>query len=137
MDGCILQPSFFISLQRNPIEIFAIFAYSKLELMYGIFLDILHRIKQYASRLGESKLLLILAIIVGLGSGFAAVFLKQMIHFFQWILTGWFNTPADSFLYLIYPGLGMLMALLFVKYVIKDNIGHGVTKVLLAVSKNE
>ena len=137
MDGCILQPSFFISLQTNPIEIFAIFAYSKLELMYGIFLDILHRIKQYASRLGESKLLLILAIIVGLGSGFAAVFLKQMIHFFQWILTGWFNTPADSFLYLIYPGLGMLMALLFVKYVIKDNIGHGVTKVLLAVSKNE
>ena len=30
----------------------------------------------------------------------------------------------------------MLLALLFVKYVVKDNIGHGVTKVLLAVSKN-
>ena len=105
--------------------------------MYKALLNIVSIIKQYASRIGESKLLLILAIIVGLGSGFAAVFLKQMIHFFQWILTGWFNTPADSFLYLLYPGLGMLAAMLFVMFIIKDNIGHGVTKVLLAVSKNE
>ena len=31
----------------------------------------------------------------------------------------------------------MLVAMLFVKYLVKDNIGHGVTKVLVAVSKNE
>ena len=85
----------------------------------------------------ESKLLIILSLVVGLGSGIAAVVLKQMVHFVEWILTGWFNTPADSFLYLLYPGVGMLLALFFVKYVVKDNIGHGVTKVLLAVSKNE
>ena len=82
-------------------------------------------------------MLIILAILVGLGSGFAAVILKNLIHFFQWILTGWFNTPEDSFLYFLYPGVGMLAALLLVKYVVRDNIGHGVTKVLLAVSKNE
>ena len=105
--------------------------------MYRTILDFIDRIKQYAVRMGESKLLLVLAIIVGLGSGFAAVFLKQMIHFFQWILTGWFNTPSDSFLYLLYPGLGMFMAMLFVMFILKDNIGHGVTKVLLAVSKNQ
>lgn len=105
--------------------------------MYKIILDFVNRIKQYAIGMGESRLLLVLAIIVGLGSGFAAVFLKQMIHFFQWILTGWFNTPSDSFLYLLYPGLGMFMAMLFVMFIIKDNIGHGVTKVLLAVSKNQ
>lgn len=85
----------------------------------------------------ESKLLIILSLVVGLGSGIAAVLLKQMVHFVEWILTGWFNTPADSFLYLLYPGVGMLLALLFVKFIVKDNIGHGVTKVLLAVSKNE
>lgn len=82
-------------------------------------------------------MLIILAILVGLGSGFAAVILKNLIHFFQWILTGWFNTPEDSFLYFLYPGVGMLAALLLVKYVVRDNIGHGVTKVLLAVSRNE
>ncbi len=99
--------------------------------------NLITKLKSYAARLGEEKLLLVLALVVGLGSGVAAVTLKNLIHFFQWILTGWFNTPADSFLYLLYPGVGMLLAYFFVKYVIKDNIGHGVTKVLLAVSKNE
>ena len=98
---------------------------------------LLNKIKSYTAGMPENRMLIILSLVVGLGSGIAAVVLKQMVHFFEWILTGWFNTPADSFLYLLYPGLGMLMALLFVKYVVKDNIGHGVTKVLLAVSKNE
>lgn len=99
--------------------------------------SLLNRIKSYTAGMPENRMLIILSLVVGLGSGIAAVVLKQMVHFFEWILTGWFNTPADSFLYLLYPGVGMLMALLFVKYVVKDNIGHGVTKVLLAVSKNE
>lgn len=88
-------------------------------------------------KLPENRMLLVLAFAVGLLSGTAAVLLKYLIHFCQWILTGWFNTPQDSMLYLVYPGLGMLLSLLFVKFVIKDNIGHGVTKVLLAVSRNE
>lgn len=99
--------------------------------------SIIIKLKSKAAGMPESKLLIILSLVVGLGSGIAAVLLKQMVHFVEWILTGWFNTPADSFLYLLYPGVGMLLALLFVKFIVKDNIGHGVTKVLLAVSKNE
>src|SRR5574344_437265 len=99
--------------------------------------SLLNKIRSYLTKLPESRMLLILAIIVGLGSGFAAVILKRLIECFQWILTGWFNTPADSILYILYPGIGMLLSLLIVRYVIKDNIGHGVTKVLLAVSKKE
>ena len=95
------------------------------------------KLRQYAGRIPEDRLLLLLAIVVGLGCGLAAVLLKQLIHLFQWIMTGWFNTPSDSFLYFVYPGVGMLLAMLFVKYVVRDNIGHGVTRVLLAVSKNE
>ena len=99
--------------------------------------NLLYKIKSYSAGIPESRLLVILALVVGLGSGIAAVLLKQMVHFVEWILTGWFNTPADSILYLLYPGIGMLLAFLFVKFIVKDNIGHGVTKVLLAVSKNE
>lgn len=62
--------------------------------------------------------------------------LKKLIELIGNSLTGWFDTSADSFLFLLYPGLGMLLSLLFVKYVIKDDISHGVTKALLAVSKN-
>lgn len=97
----------------------------------------LSKIKKLLASMPEQRILLLLALVVGLFSGIAAVVLKQLVHFVQWILTGWFNTPADSFFYFIYPGIGMLLAMLFVKYVVKDNIGHGVTKVLLAVSKNE
>lgn len=88
-------------------------------------------------QLPENQLLFIMALIVGLGSGLAAVLLKHAVHFVAWTLTGWFNTPAESILYIVYPGVGMLIALLFVKFVIKENIGHGVTKVLIALSKNE
>ncbi len=82
-------------------------------------------------------MLLFLSFFVGLCSGLAAVLLKYSIHFFSWILKGWFNTPAESSLYLLYPGAGMLLSLLLLRYVIKDNIGHGVTKVLYAVAKND
>ena len=78
-----------------------------------------------------------MSFVVGVGSGLAAVLLKHSIHFVAGLLTSWFNTPAESILYILYPGLGMLLSLLFVKYLIKDNIGHGVTKVLTAVSKND
>jgi len=97
----------------------------------------IQRIIKLLRGLSESKMLLVLAFITGLLSGIAAVLLKHLIHFFAWMLKGWFNTAAESSLYLIYPGIGMLLAILLVKYVIKDNIGHGVTKVLLAISKNE
>lgn len=80
---------------------------------------------------------MILALITGLLSGLAAVILKHLIHLFAWLLRGWFDTTSESILYIIYPGIGMLLALLFVRYFIKENIGHGVTKVLLSISKND
>lgn len=80
---------------------------------------------------------MILALITGLLSGLAAVILKHLIHLFAWLLRGWFDTTSESILYIIYPGIGMLLALLFVRYFIKENIGHGVTRVLLSISKND
>ncbi len=95
------------------------------------------KITEYILKLPENKMLLLLAFITGLLSGISAVILKNLIHFFALSLKGWFNTASESYLYLLYPGLGMIIVFLFVKYVIKDNIGHGVTKVLLALSKND
>ena len=80
---------------------------------------------------------MILSLVVGIACGLASVLLKVLIEFFHHNLTSWFDSQAYNYLYLIYPGIGMLIAMLFVKYVVKDNIGHGVTKVLQSVSKNE
>ena len=87
--------------------------------------------------LTEKTKLLLLAVLVGLLCGCAAILLKSLIHLIQNGLRSWFDDPSDSLLLLVYPGVGMLLSLLFVRYLLKDNISHGVTKVLQAVSKND
>jgi len=89
------------------------------------------------SILNEKTKLLLLAVLVGLLCGCAAILLKALIHWIQTGLTSWFRVPEDGLLFLLYPGIGMLLSLLFVRYLLKDDISHGVTKVLQAVSKNE
>lgn len=81
--------------------------------------------------------MIILALLVGISCGLAATLLSTTIHLLQGGISSILSGDAHKYLYILYPGIGMLLAMLFVKYVVKDNIGHGVTKVLLAVSKNE
>lgn len=99
--------------------------------------DILAPLRRMLMKLSERDVMMILSLFVGVSCGLAAVLLKLSIEFIHHHLTSWFDSEAYNALYLIYPGIGMLIAMLFVRYVVKDNIGHGVTKVLLAVSKNE
>ena len=98
-------------------------------------LYLFERLTAQLTRLPDRQLTLVLALIVGLLSGLAAVLLKNLIHFIQWGLISWFANSTDSLLYLVYPGVGMLLSLLFVRYIVKDDIGHGVTKILYAISR--
>lgn len=91
----------------------------------------------WLKKLTENQWLLVLAFFTGLGSGLAAVLLKTLIYWISVGLTGWFSKESDYLLLFVYPGLGMLISALLVKYVIKDDISHGVTKVLHAVSRDE
>ena len=90
----------------------------------------------WLKRQPEQRLMIILAIVVGLGSGAAAVILKKLIELIGGLLTGWFDASWNNLLLLVYPGVGMLLSLLFVRYVVRDDIGHGVTKVLFSISRN-
>lgn len=85
--------------------------------------------------LDQVKLLYALSLVVGLLSALAAALLKNAIHFTHLFLTRWITSGSDNWLYLIYPFIGMLITLLFVKFVVKDNIGHGISRVLFAISK--
>jgi len=98
---------------------------------------IFSRIKKGFSAIPERTQLVLLSFVVGLGCGFAAVLLKTLIKWIHHGLTFWFTKPSDAYLYLIYPGIGMLLSFLFVRYFVKDDISHGVTKVLLSISRNE
>ena len=99
--------------------------------------DALAPLRHLLKKLPEKNVVLILSLVVGVACGFAAVILKSAVEFIHHGLISWFDSEVYNYLYLVYPGIGMLIAMLFVRYVVKDNIGHGVTKVLVAVSKNE
>jgi len=78
-----------------------------------------------------------LALVVGVVCGFAAQLLKFLIHGISSFLTSHLSMTTANWLYLIYPMVGILITILFVKYVVKDNISHGVTKVLYAISQRK
>ncbi|MBQ6186291.1 MAG: chloride channel protein [Bacteroidales bacterium] len=90
------------------------------------------------SRLSERNRLLVLSVAVGLVVGLAAVVLKSLISLIQHGLDSVFGDIWNGALYfIVLPGVGMLLAMLFCRYILKDNIGHGVTKALQAVSRHD
>ena len=90
------------------------------------------------SRWSERNQLLVLSLVVGIVVGLAAVLLKTLISVLQeGVRDALGRVLGGSLYYLALPGIGMLLAMLFCKYVIKDSIGHGVTKALQAVSRHE
>lgn len=81
--------------------------------------------------------MLVLSLLVGLSSGMAANVLKWIIHTIEHLLTSNFVETQGNALYLLYPVVGILLSALFIKYVVRDNIGHGVTKILYALSRKQ
>lgn len=81
------------------------------------------------------QIVLMLSLVVGLCSGLAAFVLKYLIDEIRHLLTNQFNLSETNGWYMIYPAIGILITALFVKYVVKDDISHGVTKILYAISR--
>ncbi len=86
-------------------------------------------------RLTDRQMMMILACIVGLLAGLGTYVFEQLLHGIKWALTSWFNVESASWLYLVYPAVGIILVSLFVKYIVKDEISEGVTRVLYAMSK--
>ncbi|MGQ1908391.1 chloride channel protein [Marinifilum sp. RC60d5] len=83
----------------------------------------------------ERQFVLILSFFVGAISGLAALTLKNAIHFTHHFLTHRLHVDSANLIYLAYPAIGIFLTLLFVKFFVKDNIGHGVSRILYAISK--
>lgn len=85
----------------------------------------------------EKSLVIMLSLVVGILAGLAAMVLKWLIHYISSSLTGFVTVETGNYLYIIYPVIGILLAMWYVRYVVKDNISHGVTRVLYAISQNK
>ena len=83
----------------------------------------------------EKNFILILSLLVGVISGLAAVALKNMVHYTHLFFTERLQVDSGSLLFFIYPFIGILLTSLFVRYFVREDISHGVTKVLYAISR--
>jgi len=88
-------------------------------------------------KIDQVTLLYILSLVVGLLSALAAALLKYSIHYIHKLLTEGISSESGSLLYLAYPMAGMFLTFLFVRYVVKDNIGHGISRILYSISRKK
>ncbi len=79
----------------------------------------------------------ILSLVIGILASFAAFLLKFSIHIIQSLLTENFSRNEVNYWYLIFPAIGILIASLFVRFVVKDDISHGITRILYAISQRK
>ena len=83
----------------------------------------------------EKNFILVLSLLVGIVSGLAAILLKNMVHFTHVFFTERLQVDSGSLLFFIYPFIGICLTSLFVRYFVREDISHGVTKVLYAISR--
>ena len=89
------------------------------------------------SHISEKQLILFLSFIVGALSALAAVLLKSLIHLIQYLIETYLIAGEHFIWYLICPTIGITLAALFVHYIVRDDISHGITKILYAISQRK
>ncbi len=98
---------------------------------------IILRIHQWREKhISERMFVLILAFLVGFFAAVAAFVLHWFINQIVALLTSSFDAGSSNWLYLVYPVVGIYLTSLFVRYIVKDNISHGITRILYAISQN-
>ena len=81
-------------------------------------------------KIREKHFILILSFLAGIFTALAAWFLKFLVEWIKEFLTENFDSTGVNWLYLVYPVFGIFLTGLFIRYIVKDDISHGVTKIL-------
>ena len=86
-------------------------------------------------RLSNQQIMMLLAVVVGVLAGLGTYLFEMLLHGIKSGLIRWFPVDSAHILFLIYTAVGIILATLFVKYIVRDNISEGVTRVLYAMSR--
>lgn len=82
-------------------------------------------------------IVLSLSVLIGILGALAAIIIKNLVYWTTKVLSSAFPVETVNYLYLIFPPIGIILALIFVRRVVKDNIGHGVSIVLKSICKSD
>ncbi|MEE1004414.1 MAG: chloride channel protein [Bacteroidaceae bacterium] len=87
--------------------------------------------------LSDRNFVLLISLLVGVFTALAGLLLKWLIEQIEVLLTHEFAATSSNWLYLVYPVVGVWLTMLFIRYVVRDDIGHGVTKILFAIARKQ
>jgi len=87
-------------------------------------------------KIDDRKFMIFLSIVVGILAGFAAVIIKNSVHFIQNMLTSDFAQQYHNYMYFAYPAIGILLVYIFTRFIINREVGHGIPTTLYAISRN-
>ena len=94
-------------------------------------------VKWIQQHIGQKQLVLLLSLMVGILSAIAAYLLKLFIHLIQYLINTYLIAGEHWWWLIVCPMIGIALAALFVKYVVRDDISHGITKILYAISQRK
>ncbi|MBO5871580.1 MAG: chloride channel protein [Bacteroidaceae bacterium] len=93
--------------------------------------------RRHRDTISDERFVLIISLVVGVFTALAGWTLKWIIHTIEHFLTNSFSSNDANWLYLIFPVVGIGLTMLFIRYIVRDDIGHGVTKILFAIARNK
>ncbi len=85
--------------------------------------------------INDRQYIYLLSVVAGIIAAIAAIVIKKSAHLIQYLLTHHFSNQYENFLYIFYPAIGILLALLFMRYIVRQEPGHGIPGVLYAISR--
>jgi len=100
----------------------------------AVFIDKINRLR--SKYIQQRQFILILSAIIGIAVGFGAVIIKNLVHFIKELLTVGMIGSFQHYLYFILPVAGILLTVLFIRYINHRPVRHGIPSVLFAISKN-
>lgn len=110
-------------------------------MFHNLRITILSRLRdvilRLSNRLSERQMLTVLAITVGLLAGLGTCLFEMLLHGVKEALVAWFPSDQAQALLLVYPAIGIILATLFVKHIVRDEISEGVTRVLYAMARKD
>lgn len=88
-------------------------------------------------KIAPTQLMILLSIIIGFLGGMVAVIMKNVVYYLRQLLTGGFSAEYFNIQYVIYPTIGILLTIIFVKYILRHEVRDGIPNVLYAISKQQ
>lgn len=85
----------------------------------------------------QRAIVLLLSVVIGVLGAAAAIIIKNLLFLTTRLLSQAFPLADFNYLYLIFPPIGIILTLLFVRRFVHDNLSHGVSIVLKSICKSD